>query len=66
MKFLYSISSVLRSWVGSSNYQEKEPIYSEGGSYETTGQWKSETKAMIVLEGLKGRPVGELGNTHQN
>lgn len=28
-------------------------------------QWKSETKAMIVLEGLKGRPVAELCNTRQ-
>ena len=28
-------------------------------------QWKSETKAMIVLEGLKGRPVAELCTTHQ-
>jgi transposase-like protein len=28
-------------------------------------QWKSETKAMIVLEGLKGRPVAELCNAHQ-
>lgn len=28
-------------------------------------QWKAETKAMIVLEGLKGRPVTELCNAHQ-
>ena len=28
-------------------------------------QWKAETKALIVLEGLKGRPVGELCHTHQ-
>ena len=28
-------------------------------------QWKAETKAMIVLEGLKGRPVAELCNVHQ-
>ena len=28
-------------------------------------QWKAETKAMIVLEGLKGRSVAELCNTHQ-
>jgi hypothetical protein len=24
-------------------------------------QWKPEQKALIVLEGLKGRPIGELG-----
>ncbi|MDT7041189.1 hypothetical protein [Candidatus Nitronereus thalassa] len=28
-------------------------------------QWNSETKPMMVLEGLKGRPVAELGNAHQ-
>ncbi len=28
-------------------------------------QWKSATKAMIVLEGLKGRSVAELCNAHQ-
>lgn len=28
-------------------------------------QWKSETKTMIVLEGLKGRAVAELCNAHQ-
>ena len=28
-------------------------------------QWKSEMKAMIVLEGLKGRAVAELCNAHQ-
>lgn len=28
-------------------------------------QWKAETKAMIVLEGLKGRPVAELCTAHQ-
>lgn len=28
-------------------------------------QWKATTKAMIVLEGLKGRPIAELCNAHQ-
>lgn len=28
-------------------------------------QWKSEKKAIIVLEGLKGRLVAELCTTHQ-
>jgi transposase-like protein len=28
-------------------------------------QWKSEKKAMNVLEGLKGRPVAELRTAHQ-
>jgi transposase-like protein len=28
-------------------------------------QWNPKTKAMIVLEGLKGKPVAELCNEHQ-
>ncbi len=28
-------------------------------------KWDAKTKAMIVLEGLKGKPVGELCNEHQ-
>jgi transposase-like protein len=27
--------------------------------------WDAKTKAMIVLEGLKGKPVAELCNEHQ-
>jgi transposase-like protein len=27
--------------------------------------WNAQTKAMIVIEGLKGKPVAELGNEHQ-
>ena len=27
-------------------------------------KWTSDQKALIVLEGLKGRPVGELCNEH--
>jgi transposase-like protein len=28
-------------------------------------KWDAKTKAMIVLEGLKGKPVAELCNEHQ-
>jgi transposase-like protein len=28
-------------------------------------KWESTEKARIVLEGLKGRPIAELCNTHQ-
>ena len=28
-------------------------------------QWKPEQKALIVLEGLKGRPIGELCAEHE-
>jgi transposase-like protein len=28
-------------------------------------QWDPKTKAMIVIEGLKGKPVAELCNEHQ-
>jgi transposase-like protein len=28
-------------------------------------KWNPKTKAMIVLEGLKGKPVAELCNEHQ-
>jgi transposase-like protein len=28
-------------------------------------KWSPKTKAMIVLEGLKGKPVAELCNAHQ-
>jgi transposase-like protein len=28
-------------------------------------KWSPKTKAMIVLEGLKGKPVAELCNEHQ-
>ncbi len=28
-------------------------------------QWDSKTKAKIVLEGLSGKPLGELCNQHQ-
>lgn len=28
-------------------------------------KWDAKTKAMIVLKGLKGKPVGELCNEHQ-
>jgi transposase-like protein len=28
-------------------------------------RWKAEQKALIVLEGLKGRPVGELCAEHE-
>jgi transposase-like protein len=28
-------------------------------------QWDAKTKAIIVLEGLKGKPVAELCNEHQ-
>jgi transposase-like protein len=28
-------------------------------------KWEAKTKAMIVLEGLKGKPVAELCNEHQ-
>jgi transposase-like protein len=28
-------------------------------------KWDSETKAMIVVEGLKGKPVAELCTAHQ-
>ena len=28
-------------------------------------QWDSKTKALIVIQGLKGKPVAELCNEHQ-
>jgi transposase-like protein len=28
-------------------------------------KWDAKTKAMIVLEGLKGQPVAEIGTEHQ-
>jgi transposase-like protein len=28
-------------------------------------KWDAKTKAMIVLEGLKGKPIAELCNEHQ-
>lgn len=28
-------------------------------------QWDSKTKAMIVIQGLKGKPLAELCNEHQ-
>ena len=28
-------------------------------------KWDDKTKAQVVLEGLRGRPVGELCNEHQ-
>ena len=28
-------------------------------------KWKPEQKALIVLEGLKGRPIGELCAEHE-
>ena len=29
-------------------------------------KWKAETKALVVLEGFKGRSIAELCNEHQN
>lgn len=28
-------------------------------------KWESQEKALIVLEGLKGRPLAEIYNSHQ-
>jgi transposase-like protein len=37
----------------------------KGGSAMQRRKWDAKTKAMIVLEGLKGKPVAELCNEHQ-
>lgn len=29
-------------------------------------QWAAKTNAMIVIEGLKGKPVAEIGHEHQS
>jgi hypothetical protein len=37
----------------------------KGGSAMQRRTWDAKTKAMIVLEGLKGKPVAELCHEHQ-
>ena len=39
-------------------------VWTGEDSHEAT-QWKPEQKALIVLEGLKGRPIGELCAEHE-
>ena len=40
-------------------------VWQREDSHEERRRWKPEQKALIVLEGLKGRPIGELCAEHE-